>query len=379
MHSLDLLDRLVAFPTVSGDSNVLMIDFVEDYLSQRGFEVHRIADDTGTKAGLFGRIGPAGPGGVMLSGHSDVVPADGEAWSGDPFRLRRDGDRLYARGTTDMKGFLASALALADRITGRRLREPLKLSISWDEEAGCLGIPQMLRHLGPTIGAPRLCIVGEPTSMQVATGHKGKASLRAICRGEAGHSSMAPDFINALHLAADFITGVREIQAELARTGARDEGYTVPYSTVHVGRMQGGTALNIVPEQAVIDLEYRHVAAESSEAIEDRLREAARRADPGKADCGVSLERLGGYPGLDHPPDTDCVREGVTLSGRRQTIKVGYGTEAGHFAAAGIPTVICGPGSMDQGHIADEFLAMDQLAACDAFMDRLADRLRDGT
>lgn len=377
MQSLDLLDRLVAFPTVSADTNLPMIDFVEDYLSRRGFAVHRIAADTGAKAGLFARSGPAGPGGVMLSAHSDVVPTAGQAWTSDPFRLRRDGERLFGRGTTDMKGFLASALALADRLAGRPLREPLKLSISWDEEVGCRGIPQMLPHL-ETIGAPRLCIVGEPTSMRVATGHKGKGVLRATCHGEAGHSAMAPDFINALHLAADFITGAREIQAELARTGARDEGYAVPYSTIHVGRMQGGTALNIVPEQAVIDLEYRHVAADSAEAIEMRLRKAAERLGPGKAGCGVSLERLGGYPGLDHPPGADCVREGVTLSGHAQTIKVGYGTEAGHFAAAGIPTIICGPGSMEQGHVADEFVTLEQMESCDRFMDRLATRLLAG-
>lgn len=367
-ETLPLLDRLVAFPTVSAESNLPLIEFVEAYLGERGFDVHRVLDGTGTKAGLFARIGPAGPGGVMLSAHSDVVPVAGQDWTGDPFRLRRAENRLLARGATDMKAFLASTLALADRLDAARLREPLKLAISWDEEVGCRGIPVMLPHLDTTIGKPALCIVGEPTLMQVAIGHKGKAVFRATCTGQAGHSAMAPNFVNALHLATDFVGAIRAIQSDLAATGARGDAYDIPYTTLHVGRLQGGKALNIVPDHAVIELEYRHLPGDDPTRIDACLALEADRIG------GIALERIGGYPGLEVADRAECVAETVRLTDIPGTTKVGYGTEAGYFAAAGIPTVICGPGSMDQGHIGDEFIELEQIEQCDRFMDRVASR-----
>ncbi len=381
-ETLELLDRLVAFPTVSADSNLPLIDFVQDHLAARGFAVHRIPDVTGNKAGLFASMGPAGPGGVMLSAHSDVVPVDGQTWTSDPFRLHRDGGRAYGRGAADMKGFLAAALALANRVREEDLNEPLKLAISFDEEVGCMGIPQMLPHLATMIGTPRLCIVGEPTSMRVATGHKGKAVFRVTCRGDAGHSSMAPNHVNALHLAADVVLAIRRLQREVTESGAHDAGYEIPYTTLHVGRMNGGTALNIVPDRAVLDLEYRHVAGDPQADLDARLTQAVQSAEtgplPNAQGGGVILERVGGYPGLEVSQSAPCVEEVSGLAGDLGTIKVGYGTEAGYFSGIGIPTVICGPGSMAQGHVPDEYIELGQLAQCDAMLERLRSHLGAG-
>ncbi|MEL7116039.1 MAG: M20/M25/M40 family metallo-hydrolase, partial [Pseudomonadota bacterium] len=246
-RTIEILDRLVGFDTVSHRSNLGLIAYVEDVLETCGFRQTRLTDPTGTKAGIFAAIGPAGPG-VLLSAHTDVVPVEGQEWTRDPFRLHRAHDRLYGRGTTDMKGFLASMLAAAERAASLDLAEPLKLAISYDEEIGCIGIAQMIDGLIPAIGTPRAAIVGEPTEMQVATGHKGKVALRAICRGEAGHSALAPRFTNAIHVATDFVAQIRDVQAEIVATGARDPAYDVPYSTLHVGTIAGGSALNIVPD-----------------------------------------------------------------------------------------------------------------------------------
>lgn len=378
-RTLELLDRLVAFPTISADSNLAIVSFIEDILRATGGEIHRIGDASGTKAGLVARIGPAEGAGVMLSGHTDVVPVTGQAWSSDPFRMRTEGSRVYGRGATDMKGFLACMLSAAERAAALPLAEPLKLAFSWDEEVGCLGIPQMLPTLPSTIGNPRLCIVGEPTSMQIALGHKGKVALRATCHGTAGHSSMAPDFLNAIHLAADFVTGLRRLQSDLAVYGARDTGYDVPHATVHAGRINGGTVLNIVPDRAVIDFEYRYPANQPSEAIQRALaalaEEVAAPYRDGFPDARVKVDVVNAYPGLGMPPDhpvVDLLRRLVPEAG---TIKVAFGTEAGHFDAAGIATLVCGPGSMEQGHKPDEFIDRAELGRCDAMCDRLLDHL----
>ena len=369
MTTLDILDRLIAFPTVSADSNLALVDWVEDYLRQRGATVHRIPDPTGRKAGLFASLGPAGDGGVMLSAHTDVVPVAGQPWTRDPFRLSREGTRVYGRGTTDMKGFVAAMLRAADLASTRPLAEPLKLVLSYDEEVGCVGIAEMMPALLPLVDRPRLCIVGEPTSMRIATGHKGKAAYRATCHGEAGHSAMAPLFRNALHLGAEVLGALRGLQDDLAANGARDAAYEVPFSTVHAGKMAGGTALNIVPDLCTIDYEIRHLAAEPLDPMEDRLTAAAHQIGH------VTLERTNAYPGLDVAPDAPAVAALSALLPDADLTKVGYGTEAGHFHAAGIPTLVCGPGNMDQGHKPDEFIEIAQLDACDRMMDRLVESL----
>jgi len=383
VSNLDILETLVGFPSVSAQSNLPIIDYIQDFLSKRGFLVKRIADTTGQKAGLFASIGPGGPGGVMLSGHTDVVPVEGQAWSSDPFTLRHIDGRAYGRGTADMKGNLACMMALADRAKTRALTAPLKLAFSFDEEVGCLGIPQMLPVLDTVFGTPAMCFVGEPTSMRIATGHKGKAALRTVCRGTAGHSAQAPEYLNALHLAADFVMGLRALQTQLKQGGTPDTAYSIPYSTLHAGKLSGGTALNIVPERAVIDWELRNLATDDATAILQQVtqmaEDVARAYRSAHPDAAISVETLFTYPGLETAPNAPVTRFAAALlpEGRGLT-KVGYGTEAGYFDAAGIPTIVCGPGNMDQGHKPDEFIEIDQLVQCDAMLDQLLGRLESG-
>ncbi|MBL3704264.1 acetylornithine deacetylase [Sulfitobacter sp. BDSS02] len=369
MNSKDILDHLIGFPTISAESNLDLIGWVERYLRDLGFSLWRIEDPTGKKAGLFARIGPDLPDGIMLSAHSDVVPVSGQDWSYEQFRLRESGGRLYGRGTADMKGFLASMLRAAAAASKARLKEPLKLVISYDEEVGCKGIAEMMPVLVPLMERPRLCIVGEPTSMQIATGHKGKASYRATCTGEAGHSAMAPRYRNALHLGADFIGALRALQMDLSASGAQDTGYDVPYSTVHAGCMAGGTALNIIPDLCHIDYEIRHLAADPLASLEARLEEAADWIGD------VTIEKTGAYPGLEVALNSTEVQFLRALLPAPKLTKVGFGTEAGHFHSAGIPTLVCGPGNMDQGHKADEFIEISELEACDRMMDHLVEEL----
>lgn len=381
MDTLSLLDKLIAFDTTVGTPNLALIDFIETYLSERGFRVTRVTAPEGDRAGLFAVIGPEDAPGVMLSAHTDVVPVTGQPWTRPPFELTREGDRLYGRGTTDMKGYLASMLAVADRAAQADLAEPLKLAISYDEEIGCVGIRQMLDRLAPAIGLPRACFVGEPSEMQVTIGHKGKAAFRAICHGESGHSALAPQFANALYLAADFMAELRALQADLAAEGARDPAYGVPYSTVHVGTLSGGTALNIVPDRAELAFEFRHLAADDPDALRARIHDAAARVsarfEPG--DVRVEVEEVNAYPGLDVAEAAEITRYAKAMAQGNGTAKVAFGTEAGYFESLGIPTVVCGPGSMDgQGHKPDEYIELAQLKACDAMMGRILDSLRAG-
>ncbi|MCV6594099.1 MAG: acetylornithine deacetylase, partial [Silicimonas sp.] len=362
-RTIDILEKLIAFDTVSAKSNRALAEYAEAYLTARGFAVHRLEDPETDKRGLYAEIGPAGEG-VLLSAHTDVVPVEGQAWTRDPFRLTREGDRLYGRGTTDMKGYVACVLALADRAAGVALREPLKIVLSYDEEVGCVGIQRMLDRLTPLIGQPRAAFVGEPTEMQVAIGHKGKAALRAVCHGESGHSSLAPNFTNALHVAMEFGGALRELQADYAAHGARDAAYDIPYTTFHIGRLTGGTALNIVPDRAEMLFEFRHLAADDPGGI---LRRIEAVAGP-----RVELEKINSYPGLDLAKSDPVIGLAQRLAQRNDTAKMPYGTEGGVFAGLGIPTVVCGPGSMEgQGHKPDEYVEASALADCDAMLDRL--------
>lgn len=379
MKTVEILEKLVAFDTTSAKSNLALIDFVEGYLTTRGFRTHRVTAPCGEKAGLFCAYGPQGAG-VMLSAHTDVVPATGQTWTRPPFELTREDGRLYGRGTTDMKGYLAAMLNAADRATKLDLQEPLKLAISYDEEIGCVGMQHMIDQLAPTIGLPRACLVGEPTSMQVATGHKGKAALRAICHGASGHSALAPLFTNALHIATDFVTALRGIQTDLTAHGARDPAYRIPFSTVHVGQIKGGEALNIVPDRAEVLFEFRYLAADGYEVLHRRIvaaaAEVANHYKAQNADAGITLIVENAYPGLDVDPDADVVAWSNGLAQKNLATKVAFGTEAGFFDGVGIPTVVCGPGNMEaQGHKADEFVDESELAACDAMLERLLDKM----
>ena len=370
-RTLEILERLIGFETTPDRSNLDLIACCEDILRARGFAVERIADPEEPKAGLYARLGPATEGGILLSAHSDVVPVMGQDWTRPPFRLTREGECLYGRGATDMKGFLASMLALADRVQGASLREPLAFVISYDEEIGCVGIGRMLDRLAPLLRRPRMCIVGEPTEMRVVTGHKGKVALSAVCHGEAGHSALAPRFLNALHPAAALVLALRGLQEELASDGTSDARYAVPHATVHVGRMSGGTAPNIVPDRAELVFELRHLPAEDRDALISRIAEVVDRTRTGTG-ARIELEQGASYPGLDASEQVDAIRDVQRLAATDGTAVVDFGTEAGFFAGLGIPTMVCGPGSMEsQGHKPDEHLAVGQLAACDRMMDRL--------
>jgi acetylornithine deacetylase len=381
METRAILERLIAFETVSALPNRALIDWTRDLLAGAGVEARVLPDASGAKANLFATIGPADRGGVMLSGHTDVVPVEGQAWTRPPFRLTEAEGRLYGRGAADMKGFVAAALAAALAAAGRRLATPLHLALSHDEEVGCLGVRALIDQLAAAPTRPLMCIVGEPTSMAVATGHKGKRGLRALCRGREGHSALAPMAMNALHLAADLVHSIRAIQARITAEGRRDGDYDVPYTTLHVGRVAGGGPLNIVPHRAEVEFEFRHLAEDDPAALTAEIEAAAAEvvraaADP---DAGIEIATFMDYPGLGTPPDAAVVGFVKGLTGANGTIKVAFGTEGGLFAARlGTPTVVCGPGSMAQGHKPDEYVTRDQLARCDAMLAALLDRLEAG-
>lgn len=375
-----ILERLTGFDTVSAHPNRALIDYVAGLLAEAGIEATLIVDPRGGKANLYASIGP-GEGGVMLSGHTDVVPVEGQAWTYPPFALTEADGRLYGRGTADMKGFCAAAIATmleagARAKAGRPLAVPLHLALSYDEEIGCMGVRSLIEMLEGAPVRPRFCIVGEPTGMQVATGHKGKVALRATCVGREGHSALAPMALNALHLAADFVNAVRSLQAEVAAEGVQDGDYDVPYTTLHVGKMAGGVQVNIVPNAAVLDFEIRSLAEDDPAVLITRLRAMAEAiCAPHRArfpEAAITIERLWDYPGLGTPPQAAVVNFVKGLTGANGTIKVAFGTEGGLFdARLGIPTVICGPGSMAQGHKPDEYVTVEQMARCEAMMTAL--------
>jgi acetylornithine deacetylase len=380
MNSMEILERLVGFPTVSRDSNLDLIGFVRGYLASHGVESRLYTDPTGRKANLYASVGRPGAGGVLLSGHSDVVPVDGQTWSSDPFQLREDAGRLYARGAADMKGFLACAVAALARASRRSLRRPLQLAVSYDEEVGCVGVRSLIDDMEHWTDLPRLCIVGEPTLLRIAVGHKGKTALRATCRGLAAHSARPDRGQNAIHLGSDLVRMIRARQLGIEASGPRDPGYEVPYTTLHVGTIHGGTVLNIVPDQCELELEIRNISADDSALHIHGLREDARKIALEATQHGpaadIHIEVINEYPGLDTPEHSDVVDLVAALTGHRQCIKVGFGSEGGLFSQRlKIPTVVCGPGSIEQAHKPDEYLASDQLSRCDAMMDALLERL----
>jgi acetylornithine deacetylase len=378
VDSLDLLETLIGFPTVSLSSNHALADFVTATLTGFGVEVTKIEGPHASGLNLYATIGPRDRGGVVLSGHTDVVPVEGQAWASDPFRLTRRGDRLYGRGTADMKGFLACAIRAATLASARDLKTPLHLAFSCDEEIGCVGVRPLLDRLALVTVRPIACIVGEPTSMRLAIGHKGKIALAATCRGRAGHSALAPRLLNPIGMASELIQAVAALQARVEREGPRDPAYDVPYATLHVGRIRGGEALNVVPTECEVELEIR--SAEPGEALLEAVRAAAaaivldRRQRFGEADIAIAVTNA--YPGLDAPPDDPAAALVRHLIGANETIKVAFGTEGGLYRERlRVPTVICGPGSMDQGHKPDEYITIEQMERCDAMMDALVDHL----
>ncbi|MBP6900032.1 MAG: acetylornithine deacetylase [Burkholderiaceae bacterium] len=381
--SIDLLERLIAFASVSLQPNVGLIEHVEQLLAAAGIRSVRAPDpDDARRTNLFASTGPEGVPGVLLSGHTDVVPVEGQPWTSPPFEATNREGRIYGRGTADMKGFVACAVTAMLAAAGRPLKRPLQLALSFDEEIGCVGVRHLLRKLEGVLPAPQLCIVGEPTLMRIGTGHKGKAAYRALCCGQAGHSGLAPRFVNAVHMAADLVAALRDVQRELAETGPREAGYGVPYSTVHVGTVHGGRALNIVPDSAELRFEIRTVSEDRPEAILQRVLERLRSrvaAEAVHADAPLpDIQLANSYPSLNTSEDAPAV--GLLtrlLPPGTPCTKVDYGSEGGLFQRSwqSTPVLVCGPGSIEVAHKADEYVEVSQLDACDRMLAGLVDFL----
>ena len=375
-----MLERLIAFDTTSRNSNLALIEFVEDYLSQLGITSERVSNSDGTKANLYATLGPDDSGGYLLSGHTDVVPVDGQAWDSDPFEVTSKGSRLYGRGTSDMKSFVAVCLALAPEYLAKPRRVPLHFAFSYDEEVGCIGVRGLIQELAARPIKPIACIVGEPTEMKVIRGHKGKQSTRCLVQGREAHSSLTHLGVNAVEYAAELVSFIRDIAHEHRDNGPYDEAYEPAYTSIHVGTMQGGTALNIVPLSCQFEFEFRHLPEVSPDDLLERITSFARDTlepqmkalDP---NAGFRFESISRIPGLTAAEDSEIVQLAMRLTGRNDTGKVAFGTEAGLFQEhAGIPTVICGPGSIEQAHKPNEFIELEQIARCEAFLRGLFER-----
>jgi acetylornithine deacetylase len=381
--TIEILQALVGFDTTSRNSNLSLISWVENYLDRFGVGHERVFDATGAKANLWATIGSVSAPGYILSGHTDVVPVDGQEWSHDPFHLAERDGRLFGRGAADMKGFLACCLAAVPEMVARPLAQPLHLAFSYDEEVGCVGVRGLIAQLERASVKPIGCFVGEPTEMGVVIGHKAKRSLRVTVRGKTCHSSLAPLGVNAVEYAARLIVKIRDITERLARNGARDPLYDVPFTTGHTGTVHGGTALNIVPDACIFEFEFRSIAADDLDILVDEVMAYARDVlEPEmKAvapQSGIAFEVKSGFPGLELSDQADVVHLAKKLAGQGRHSKVAYGTEAGLFDAAGISTVVIGPGSIDQAHKADEFIAVAELEKCGAFLDHLVAHCRNG-
>lgn len=373
-----LLERLIGFATISRDSNLDMIEFIREYLDELGVECELFYNAERTKANLFATIGPRERGGIVLSGHTDVVPVEGQAWTVDPFRLTERDGRLYGRGAADMKGYIASVLAAVPGLRERELKLPVHLAFSYDEEVGCLGVRPMLAELAQRAHKPALCLIGEPTELKPVLGHKGKLAMRCQVKGAPCHSAYAPYGVNAIQYAARMIGRLEEIGEQLAQPEHHDERFDPPFSTVQTGVINGGRALNIVPAECEFDFEVRALPGFDANRVADQLQTYAQdellpKMRAVKSDTDIRFQSLSAYPGLATSPDSEAARLLALLSGSTEYGTVAFGTEGGLFDEAGIPTVVCGPGSMDQGHKPDEFVTVAQLRECDVMLARLAD------
>jgi acetylornithine deacetylase len=376
--ALEMLARLVSFDTESSKSNLALIDFVADYL--RGWNVAhvRLPNAEGDKAAIFATIGPSDRGGVVLSGHTDVVPVAGQAWSADPFRLRVAEGRAYGRGAVDMKGFDALALALVPEFLAAGLATPIHILLSYDEETTCLGVADTIARFGRDLPRPRAVIVGEPTNLQVTDAHKSILTFFTTVHGFEGHSAKPALGANAVMAAAELVCELNRIADDMIARGDPSGRFDPPHTTVHVGTIKGGTARNILPKICSFHWEFRGLPDLDRDEIPERLGRFAEE---------VALKRLNRYgpfgrietelevavPGLAPEPGSEAERLALNLAGRNRTIAVPYATEAGRFQEAGIPTIVCGPGSIDQAHQPDEYITLDELAAGEAFMRRLAE------
>jgi acetylornithine deacetylase len=375
--TIDLLARLVAFDTTSRNSNLPLVEWLCAFLAERDVPFELFPSEDGRKASVYATIGPADAAGYVLSGHTDVVPVDGQAWSSDPFRLRLADGKAYGRGACDMKGFLACMLAMVPAMQAARLKRPVHLAFSYDEEVGCTGVRPMLHEIAPRAVKPLAAFIGEPSSMQVIIGHKSGQRCFVKVTGRAAHSSLAPHGVNAVEWGARLVAHIRDMADDLAANGARDALYDVPHTTMHVGIFKGGTAPNIVPHEAEISFECRALGGEDADAYiteairyaREELEPKMKRIDPS---AGFEFAHAAGIPALDTAPDHAAVTLAKRLAGQNGHAKVAYGTEAGLFQEiAGVPSIVIGPGDIDQAHKPDEWIAVSELDKCNAFIGKL--------
>ncbi|MER5390166.1 acetylornithine deacetylase [Saccharopolyspora sp. NPDC002686] len=381
--TLDWIARLIGVDTTSRDSNLPLIDVVADEIRAHGVEPTLIPNAEGTKANLLATFPAADgstTGGIVLSGHTDVVPVDGQRWSSDPFTSEVRGDRLYGRGACDMKSFVGAVVAKLPQLAAEPLREPVHLAFSYDEEVGCVGVIPLVDEIVRRGLRPRACIVGEPTSMRVIRGHKSITLIRVAFHGLAAHSSLTPQGVNAIEHAAQLVRFVRSTADRFRADGPFDEFFDVPFTTATVNEISGGIAVNTVPAECALSFEFRSVAGVDVDEMIDVFRTEVRRIEtemqaenPG---ARVEMSVAASTPGLDTAPDAEVIRHVTKWGGEESPAKVTYGTEAGLFQRAGIPTVVCGPGDIAQAHTADEFVELDQIARCEALLDNLVDELR---
>jgi acetylornithine deacetylase len=374
-----MIERLIGFNTVSRDSNLGLIEWVRDYLVKLGAVTRLTHDAAGKKANLFATLGESPKPGLILSGHTDVVPVDGQNWDTDPFlAVERDG-KLFARGSADMKGFIGIVLAQAPRfvaaLNDNRLDAPLHYSLSYDEEVGCIGVRGLIRDLEQNNIRPAGCVVGEPTSMQPIIAHKGTHRFRCKVEGREAHSSYVTHGVNAIEYAARVVVFIRQIADRLAQLETRDYGFNVPYSTLSTGLIQGGIAANVVPKDCVFQFDMRTLPNTSPESLYQEIRayaeKLAREMHAVDEKSGIHLEWLTQTAGLAAAETDAIVQWAMRLSGNARAGKVSYGTEAGLFQKMGVPTVICGPGDIAQAHRPNEFVTLEQLAQCEKFVDRI--------
>jgi acetylornithine deacetylase len=375
-ESLQLAQTLVRLDTRSHVSNLPLIHFVRDHLAALGIASRLSYNADRTKANLFATLGAHKPAGVVLSGHTDTVPWDGQDWSLDPLSGSvRDG-RLYGRGSADMKGFIAVALANARHLAEGAAPFAVHLALSYDEEVGCFGVRELIADLRDAGIRPLACIVGEPTSMVPAIAHKGVYRYRCCVRGKEAHSSLTPLSVNAIEMAARLVGRVRDMAEEFERSEPRYAGFDVPFSTASVGQFHGGIADNVVPRDAEFRYEFRDLPTADARAMQAQVLAHARALEPAMRqvapDAGFRFETICEIPSFLGSADDAVTRLALRLSGAAQTTLVAFGTEAGLFKGAGIPTVVCGPGSIQQAHQPDEFVGLEQLARCEAFVRGLA-------
>ncbi len=375
-RSLELAQALVGLDTVSAHSNLPLIHLVRDELARLGVKSRLTFNADKTKANLFATLGEGKPAGVILSGHTDTVPWDGQDWTDDPLSARVKDGRLYGRGSADMKSFIAIALANAGRFLESDAPFAVHFAFSYDEEVGCFGVRDLIADMRDAGVDPLACVIGEPTSMVPAIAHKGVYRYRCCVRGKEAHSSLTPQSVNAIEMAARLVGKLRDMAEGFERDEPRYEGFDVPFSTASVGQFHGGIADNVVPRDAEFRYEFRDLPTADAQAMQDELLAHARALEPGMkrvaADAGFRFETICEIPSFLGSAQDPITRLAQRLSGEQRTTQVAFGTEAGLFKNAGIPTVVCGPGSIEQAHQPDEYVSLEQLARCEAFMRGLA-------